>query len=538
MHCLNSFNKTFQDKELPESFTNPFDYTPHPLCIQAAQQLQAQLGDPKPCTKGKMYGLLVVKDKNGDLGFLAAYSGNEQAQSTQISFVPQIFEITNPNGFFRKGEAELNKISEAIYNEENSPELEQLLKQLDDQKEKANSALKEAKLAISKAKEERQAKREEASNKTDKDSILKQLIKESQTEKSKFNKLKKSCKEQVEEVQLKLDTYYQHVNELKQLRKIQSAQLQKRIFDNYLFLNIKGKTKSATAIFQETDAKVPPAGAGDCCAPKLLQYAFQNRLKPIAIAEFWWGPSPKKEIRKHGYFYPACKSKCEPILGHMLKGLEIEKSKAENKKLAIKVLYDDDSIAIINKPAGLLSVPGKEEQESVYNQAKALYPNSEDPLIVHRLDMATSGIMLVAKTKSAHEILQKQFLSKTIQKRYVAILGGTITKDSGIIKLPLRVDLEDRPRQMVCFEYGKPALTKWNVVERTQTQTRVHFYPITGRTHQLRVHSAHQNGLNTPIIGDELYGIKNERLMLHAEEITFVHPSTQKKLTFRSLADF
>ena len=508
MHCLNSFNKTFQDKELPESFTNPFDYTPHPLCIQAAQQLQAQLGNPKPSTKGKMYGLLVVKDKNGDLGFLAAYSGNEQAQSTQISFVPQIFEITNPNGFFRKGEAELNKINEAIYNEENSPELEQLLKQLDDQKEKANNAIKEAKLAISKEKEERQAKREEASNKTDKDSILKQLIKESQTEKSKFNKLKKECKKQIEEIQLKLDTYYQHVNGLKQQRKIQSAQLQKRIFDNYLFLNIKGKTKSATAIFQETDAKIPPAGAGDCCAPKLLQYAFLNHLKPITIAEFWWGPSPKKEIRKHGYFYPACKSKCEPILGHMLKGLEIEKSKAENKKLAIKVLYDDDSIAIINKPAGLLSVPGKEEQESVYNQAKALYPNSEDPLIVHRLDMATSGIMLVAKTKSAHEILQKQFLSKTIQKRYVAILGGTITKDSGIIKLPLRVDLEDRPRQMVCFEFGKPALTKWNVVERTQTQTRVHFYPITGRTHQLRVHSAHQNGLNTPIIGDELYGIK------------------------------
>lgn len=538
MHCFINFDEKWKDKELPKYFTNPFDYTPHPLCVQAAEQLQAQLGDPKSDMKGKMFGVLVVKNKSEELGFLAAYSGNDQAQSKQIPFVPQVFDLCNPNGFFRKGEAELTQINRSIEKKENSSELKSILQNLKEEKTKANDALQVAKLAMAKAKNNRQIKRVEASNYPDKECILQQLIKESQTEKSKFNKLKKECKKQIEEIQLKLDAYYLYVNELKQQRKIKSARLQKRIFDSYLFLNTKGKVKSASTIFKGTDAKVPPAGAGDCCAPKLLQYAFQNKLKPIAIAEFWWGPSPKKEIRKHAYFYQACKSKCEPILGHMLKGLEIEKSKTENRKLAIEVLYDDDSIAIINKPAGLLSVPGKQENESVYTQAKALFPNSEDPLIVHRLDMATSGIMLLAKTKAVHENLQKQFLNKSIQKRYVAILDGAINEDSGIIDLPLRVDLDDRPRQLVCFEYGKPAVTKWEVIERTQTQTKVHFYPITGRTHQLRIHSAHPEGLNAPIVGDELYGLKSERLMLHAEEITFVHPSTQKEMSFKCLADF
>ncbi|WP_282015253.1 RluA family pseudouridine synthase [Marinifilum flexuosum] len=538
MHCFITLNTTWQDKELPKCFTNPFHYTPHPLSIQAAKQLQAELGTPNPETKGKMYGVLIVKNKIGDLGFLAAYSGNDQPQVSQIPFVPQVFEVTNPYGFFRKGEAGLNMLNEEIYKAENSTQRQQLLKELEQANEKSNDTIKTAKLAMAKAKKERQAKRAEAENHTSEDNILQQLIKESQTEKSNFNKLKKECKKRVEAVELKLDTYNQPVNELKKQRKTQSAQLQQQIFDSYIFLNCKGKEKSASLIFRQTGAKVPPAGAGDCCAPKLLQYAFQNQLHPIAIAEFWWGPSPKKEIRKHAYFYPACKSKCEPILGHMLKGLEIEKAKEENRKLAIKVLYEDDAIAIVNKPSGLLSVPGKEEQESVYTQAKALYPNADDPLIVHRLDMATSGILLIAKTKSAHENLQKQFLNKSIQKRYVAILDGIIKEDSGIIDLPLRVDLDDRPRQLVCFEHGKPALTKWEVIERTASQSKVHFYPISGRTHQLRVHAAHPLGLNTPIAGDPLYGLKADRLMLHAEEITFIHPSTQEKVTYKYKADF
>lgn len=538
MDCFTKFNKTWLDKELPEYFTNPFNYSPHALCLQAAKQLQAELEPPSSATKGKMYGVLIVKNKLGDLGYLAAYSGNEKPLSTQIIFVPQVYEITNPEGFFRKGEVELNKLNRIIDQKENSLHLKQLIIELDEEKKTSTLALKEAKLKMAEAKKTRQIKRDEAENNPNKESIIELLINESQTEKSKFNKLKKECKNRVEAIQLKIADCNQEIYELKQVRKNQSAQLQKQIFDSYLFLNGKGNEKSASAIFKETDAKFPPAGAGDCCAPKLLQYAFQNQLKPVAIAEFWWGRSPKKEIRKHGYYYPACKSKCEPILAHMLKGLDLETPKQEDSKLSITVLYEDDAIAIINKPSGLLSVPGKDEKKSVYTQARVLFPNSEGPIIVHRLDMATSGIMLIAKTKTAHENLQKQFLNKTIKKRYVAILDGIIKDESGTIDLPLRVDLDDRPRQLVCFEYGKPALTHWRVVERTLSQSKVHFFPVTGRTHQLRVHAAHPLGLNNPIVGDELYGLKADRLKLHAEEITFIHPETLTKITFKCLADF
>ncbi|PXY03182.1 RNA pseudouridine synthase [Marinifilum breve] len=538
MHCFITFNKTQEARELPKSFTNPFNYTPHPLCIQAAKELQDKIGMPNLNFKGKMYGVLIVKNHLGELGYIAAYSGNYHSHETKVPFVPQVFEITNPNGFFRKGEAELNQINQAIYKAENSPTLKQIQKELDDEVQNTNETLKAAKLEMANAKKVRQGKRAESENHPNKESILKDLVKESQTEKSKFNKLKKECKRRVEGLQLKVDEHYVQIKALKQARKTQSAQLQKQIFDSYLFLNIEGKEKSASDIFKETEAKVPPAGTGDCCAPKLLQYAFQNQLQPIAMAEFWWGNSPKKEIRKHAYFYPACKSKCEPILGHMLEGLVIEKSKEEAKNLAIKILHEDNTIAIINKPSGLLSVPGKEEQESVYTQVKTLYPDADGPLIVHRLDMATSGLMLIAKTKSAHENLQKQFLNKNIQKRYVALLDGIIKEDSGSIDLPLRVDLDDRPRQLVCFEHGKSAFTKWNIVERTSTQSRIHFYPITGRTHQLRVHAAHPLGLNTPIVGDLLYGLKADRLKLHAEEITFVHPVRKKRINFTCLAEF
>lgn len=538
MHCFIPFNKTWQNKELPKYFTNPFEYTPHPLCIQAAKQLQTALGAPNQDAKGKMYGVLIVKNKVDELGFLAAFSGNEHSQITEIPFVPQVFDITNPKGFFRKGEEELNQLNQSIKDAENSFEIKLLRTKLHNVKNKADATLKAEKLKMAKRKKIRQVKRESVLKLENKESILKQLIKESQTEKSNFSKLKKELKVKIATIEEQLNVFIEKINNFKQIRKTKSAQLQKQIFDSYLFLNAKGIRKNASAIFKETDVKVPPAGAGDCCAPKLLQHTFLNNLKPIAMAEFWWGKSPKKEIRKHAYYYPACKSKCEPILGHMLKGLSIEKSEQINKKLSVDLLYEDYSIAIINKPSGLLSVPGKKELESVYSQVKILFPNAEGPLIVHRLDMATSGIMLIAKTKNVHENLQKQFLNKTIQKRYVAILNGIIDKDSGTIELPLRVDLDDRPRQLVCFEYGKPALTKWKVVGRTKFHTRIHFYPISGRTHQLRVHAAHEMGLNTPILGDELYGIKADRLLLHAEEIQFIHPSTAKNITFKKTADF
>lgn len=481
-----------------------------------------------------MYGTMVVKTVDGKLGFLAAYSGNAQKHDGPIPFVPQVFEITNPDGFFSFGEAQLNGINKAIASAENSPLLKNLRQALNEEIEQTQTIINAAKSAMAKAKSKRQAIRQEAGHHPNHKEIIDRLIKESQTEKSNFNKLKKEYKRRVKEKQENLEHQMEQIQALKWKRKTLSAQLQKQLFNSYTFLNAIGESKSASTIFQPTALSVPPAGAGDCCAPKLLQYAYSHQLIPVAMAEFWWGVSPKKEIRKHGHFYPACKSKCEPILGHMLKGLDIEPQKRPDKKLSVKLIYEDNAIALITKPGGLLSVPGKEENTSVYSQIKAQYPDASGPLIVHRLDMATSGIMLIAKTKDAHKHLQKQFLNKTIQKRYVAWLDGIIKEDAGSINLPLRVDLNDRPRQLVCHEYGKQAITKWEVVERTRTRTKVCFYPITGRTHQLRVHAAHPHGLNTPIVGDELYGIKEKRLMLHAGQITFLHPTTSEKMTFQA----
>ena len=485
-----------------------------------------------------MYGTLVVKTVDGKLGFLAACSGNAQKYDSPIPFVPQVFEITNPDGFFSFGEAELNGINQAIASAENSPLLKTLRQDLDEETAQAQTIINDAKSAMVKAKLKRQAIRQEAGHHPNQQQILNRLIKESQTEKSNFNKLKKKYNRRVEEKQENLEQQIKLIQALKHKRKTLSARLQKQLFDSYTFLNAIGESKSASTIFEPTTLKVPPAGVGDCCAPKLLQYAYRHQLTPVAMAEFWWGVSPKKEIRKHGYFYPACKSKCEPILGHMLKGIDIEAQKTQDKKLSIELIYEDDAIALINKPEGLLSVPGKEENASVYSQMEAQYPTASGPLIVHRLDMATSGIMLIAKTKEAHKYLQKQFLNKTIQKRYVAWLDGIIKEDAGSIDLPLRVDLKDRPRQLVCHEYGKQAITKWEVVERTKSRTKVSFYPITGRTHQLRVHAAHPQGLNTPIVGDELYGIKEKRLMLHARQITFLHPTTTQKMIFQAPETF
>jgi len=534
MHYLIKFKDEIHSIALPRLFTNPFYYTPHPLSILAVKQIQSSLPEPNLSEKGKMYGTLVVKTIDGKLGILAAYSGNAQKHDSPIPFVPQVFEITNPDGFFSLGEAELNGINQAIASAENSPLLKTLRQDLDEEIAQAQAIINDAKSAMAKAKLNRQAIRQEAGHHPNHKQILNRLIKESQTEKSNFNKLKKEYKRQIKEKQENLEQQIRQIEALKHKRKTLSAQLQNQLFDSYTFLNAIGESKSVSTIFGPTTLKVPPAGVGDCCAPKLLQYAYRHQLTPVAMAEFWWGVSPKKEIRKHGHFYPACKSKCEPILGHMLRGLNIEPQKIQDKKLSIELIYEDDAIALINKPDGLLSVPGKEENTSVYSQIKAQYPATSGPLIVHRLDMATSGIMLIAKTKEAHKHLQKQFLNKTIQKKYVAWLDGIIKKDAGSIDLPLRVDLTDRPRQLVCHEYGKQAITKWEVVERTRSRTKVCFYPITGRTHQLRVHAAHLLGLNTPIVGDELYGIKEKRLMLHAGQITFLHPTTSKKMTFQT----
>ena len=275
--------------------------------------------------------------------------------------------------------------------------------------------------------------------------------------------------------------------------------------------------------------------------PKLLQYAYQHQLEPIAMAEFWWGDSPKTEIRHHGYYYPACKGKCEPILHHMLQGLRVDENPLladSHRETKLDILYEDDYLLVINKPEGMLSVPGKGDADSVYQRLRILYPDATGPIIVHRLDMATSGLLLAAKTKEAHQNLQAQFKNRTIQKRYIALLEGEVPQDEGEIRLPLCPDPLDRPRQIVSEEFGKPALTRYRVLERTSGKTLIAFYPQTGRTHQLRVHAAHLQGLHCPILGDELYGRKAERLYLHAEYLAFTHPITSERIEIQKSPAF
>ncbi len=284
-----------------------------------------------------------------------------------------------------------------------------------------------------------------------------------------------------------------------------------------------------------------PQGAGDCAIVKLLQYAFSHGLTPLTMAHFWWGKSPAPQMLKHKYFYEASKNKCEPILTHMLAGIEVdenplEQNPAEGKELSI--VYQDNDMVIINKPAEFLSVPGKTITDSVYSRMRAMFPDSDSPLIVHRLDMSTSGLIVIALTKDAHKALQKQFIERTVEKRYVALLEGTSEANEGVIDFPMRVDLDDRPRQIVCYQYGKPAQTTWQVLERKNGRTKVYYYPKTGRTHQLRVHSAHIKGMNMPIVGDDLYGQKGDRLCLHAQYLAFNHPTTNERVVFEVAEDF
>ena len=538
---------------MPERFTFPFYYQPHPLSVLAAETLQEELKratwahnfglqpGQEGLVLGKMFGVLVVQNSEGELGFLAAFSGKIANSNHHLGFVPPVFDVLDEEGFYRKGEEELNEMNRQIAALEQDPRLSELKKQWANDTREAEQQLELARQQLKTAKAARQQQREQSLPPDEMQLLEAALIEESKRDHFVLKDLKKHWKERLEGAENKLRQITDKLQSLKEARKNKSAALQQQIFDQYFFLNQYGAQKSLADIFQHNAATPPPAGAGECAAPKLLQYAFLHQLKPIAMAEFWWGESPVGEIRKHGHYYPACRGKCEPILAHVLEGIDMD----ENPMLAepaadihIDILFEDDHLLVVHKPSGLLSVPGKSVVDSVYFRMKRQFSDATGPLIVHRLDRATSGLMLIAKTEETYKNLQNQFLKHTIQKRYVAVLDGLLSTESGIVDLPLRVDLDDRPRQMVCYEHGKAARTEWQVVSRSNGQTRVHFHPITGRTHQLRVHAAHPRGLNMPIVGDDLYGTPASRLHLHAERIEFIHPISGEKQVFCIEAPF
>ena len=532
-------------KEYPKRMNNPFDYEPHPLCVKACRELQAYLAKREDWQEeiscGKMFGVLIVErnepgQDTPQLGYLAAYSGQIGGRSDWEDFVPAVFDYLQPNGFFKIREAIISSMNLIIKDMEVSEKkIQHLIQPLEGLRK---SEIDKLQKNLKEAKAKRDAIRQRGNLTSEEEA---ELIRESQYMKAEFRRKKRKIEEKTEP-ELDYEKIKEDIRKIKQSRKQHSDNLQRWLFSQFNMLNDKGECKNLIDIFKDTAAKTPPAGSGECCEPKLLQYAYSLGYKPLQMAMFWWGESPKEEIRHHLHFYPACNGKCKPILQWMLPASTFEPTAIDlsiyNK---VEMLYEDREIAVIHKPEGLLSVPGKDAaQPSVYALMRSKYPEATGPLIVHRLDMSTSGVMMIAKTEFAYHRLQKAFLNHQIQKKYVAIISGKDIPEKGIISLPLMPDYLDRPRQIVDHEQGKEAITEYEVLEPVDdSHLRIALYPKTGRTHQLRVHCAHHEGLNAPILGDPLYGNeKASRLHLHAEEITFEHPLTGKKITITRKADF
>ena len=607
---IHFFKKPVSHLALPEKFTYPFHYTPHPLCVLAAEEVKEYIASRKEwqeeLASGKMFGVLIVQTDNGitnneenQIGYLAAFSGNLGGKNLHPYFVPPVYDLLQPEGFFKIEEEQISAINIRIRELENSSSYLDSKEKWKIETEQAKAVLNQAKAELKMAKEAREIRRQLSPELSEEEQAS--LIRESQYQKAEYKRLEKEWKKRLEELETEVRHFDIEIERLKTERKERSAALQRKLFEQFRMLNAQGEVKDLYTIFEQTVQKVPPAGAGECALPKLLQYAYLHQLKPLAMAEFWWGDSPKNEIRHHGYCYPSCKGKCEPILQHMLQGLEVDENPLLNpvhEEEELEIVFEDEWLLVVNKPAGMLSVPGKaEDRDSVYHRLKKKYPEATGPMIVHRLDMATSGLLLVAKTKEVHQDLQAQFANRSIKKRYVAVLDGAIIKteketkpiaekaillaketvstkktakaertgNTGRIELPLCLNPLDRPRQMVSSEHGKEAITEYQIISESERitsesentfnesnrideserninesrkYTRIVFYPLTGRTHQLRVHAAHPEGLGCPILGDELYGKKADRLYLHAEYIEFRHPIYGDILCIQKEADF
>ena len=563
------FHLLTTDIEPPARLNNPFDYEPHELTLLAAGMLRDYLST-KPefaeeIAAGKMLGVLVCRDSHQRLGFLAAYSGQLAGRADWPWFVPAVFDYLQPDGHFKQEEARISAINREIKDLSAKPEYLTLTARLEAVKAEGEAAVD----AYRKYMQECKQRRDNIRATGDKE----ELIRESQFQKAELRRIKRRWKEEAEQVWEQLRPLEEHLESMKQERRQRSDRLQQWLFDNFILLNKEGERRSLTSIFADTPQGTPPSGAGECCAPKLLHYAFLHHLEPLCMGEFWQGRSPQMEVRHHGQFYPACRGKCKPILEWMLltpplplpykggewlhrdrpykggewlrwdrpyKGGEWLRWDCPYKGgewLQLKIIYEDESIIVVNKPSGLLSVPGKQELPSVESILSEQYGQVFMP---HRLDQDTSGLLVVARTIEAYHHLQQQFLNHSVRKEYEALLDGILQDWEGTVTLPLRPDLTDRPRQLVDYEYGKTATTHYRIIKVENGQTRVLLIPHTGRTHQLRVHCAHHEGLGLPIVGDNLYGRSSQvsRLCLHARMLTFRHPVTMRTMTFNAPTPF
>lgn len=545
MALIRYFTQQPGTSETPARFPDPFDNNPHPLALDACDELQQYLLQETALmnqlmveNSGKMFGVLVIQDKQGQLGYLSAFSGKLNKQWLVNGFVPPVFDTTRQQSFLDDGEKCLEELTERLQRLLNCPQRKISIKALEKMGFDHEEKIKSLKRRHSEKKLKRKQSRQTLQDDKGKQEKLTSLSFQSQRDKKEFKRFKLELNDKIQSAQEVHDLNYEReIYVVQKKRKQLSQKLHQQVFEGYQLINANGDTTPLMTFFKE---KKPPGGAGDCAAPKLIQYAHINNLEPIALAEFWWGASPVKEVRHHGFFYPPCRGKCQPILPYMLNGCvpEVISENEFDRLLTPEVMYEDDVMIVINKPAGLLSIPGKKVKYSVESWLKQHYPNYPEILLLHRLDMGTSGLMLAAKNLKIHKILQRQFMQRKVKKRYVAILSKAINEKKKTIDLPLRVDIDDRPRQLVCFEFGKQALTYVEKVCTDKAGCRVHFYPVTGRTHQLRVHAAHEKGLNSPIVGDGLYGKAADRLYLHADMLTFEHPTSGELFEIKSTCPF
>ncbi|MDQ6960962.1 MAG: pseudouridine synthase [Mariprofundaceae bacterium] len=537
--------------ELPARFPSPFAYSPHPLAEQAAQMLQQRLKTERledgrsllTANSGKMFGVLVVKDSDGELGFLSAFSGMMSGHWDLPGFVPPLCDQVFLNQFYPEGAEVLAQFTQQLKKLEQDPQRLALSQAVSAVEQQRHLAILTMKAQHKEAKKQRQLKREALQLLDDPElqqRTMAVLASTSKRHDREATDIKRAWRNKLRHVKQHVDSYEQQMKQVKDQRSEKSRQLVRLVFKAYQLHNFLGERKPMGDFFLDG---LPPSGSGDCAAPKMIHYASIHQLQPIALAEFWWGESPSTGIRHHGHYYPSCRGKCRPILPFMLGGLEVDPEPIYIEQVAEdepKLVYEDEHMLLINKPAGLLSVPGNVSEDSVFNRLLKRYPDCPELRLVHRLDMSTSGLILVAKNLRINKLLQKQFMDRTVEKRYEALLDGLLPPmpEQGEVNLPMRGDLDDRPRQMVCHEHGKPSRTYWQRLGSENGFTRVFFYPQTGRTHQLRIHASHRDGLNIPIVGDDLYGRIAERMMLHAQRLCFLHPLSREPMTFEAPTPF
>lgn len=526
--------------ELPRRFTCPFCYEPHLLALMAAKRVQQYVASrddwADELSAGKMLGVLVVRGEDSQLGYLAAFSGNLAGSVRHDYFVPPVYDLLDPQGEFKQGEAQITAINHELERMEQSPELADIKRRESLARQEQADEIGDFKALMARHKLERDERRQRG-NLTPEDQEA--LLNQSRYEKAELKRIRQRHEAKISGIVEEMDVFCRNMAAMRARRKAMSEALQERIFRLFVVSNARGERRDLVEVFKPLGT-LPPAGAGECCAPRLLNYALANHLLPVCMAEFWWGASPVGEVRHHGHFYPACRSKCKPILDFMFQGLDVEDNPLEQPMgdAGLDIIYDDQWLTVVNKPSGMLTVPGKALEDSLLTRYQAAHPEATGPIVVHRLDQETSGLVLFAKDKASHKALQQQFENHTISKRYIALLDGVVQQDEGVIDLPIRPDVDDRPRQRVDHEHGKPAVTRYRVLERRGPVTRIELEPLTGRTHQLRVHASHPLGLNSPIVGDRLYGTASSRLMLHAQSITFTHPATGRELSVEAPPEF